>query len=184
MQDHQRSKNQRWHLAHRNRLDNAKINVMDNKAEIFKTLVVSATDIDTVKNLLSNGWQKEKAFVFTKDRNNFKITVDGTTHPIWSVKILPKTDRFDINDWKLQKDMKSLYRLGSTRNKKLYINDQNRQELQFLVDTLDDRGFDLIFDDDYVVLRRNGRVKIFKVAASMTLAEQHDGWYIGQKRIL
>lgn len=157
---------------------------MDNKAGISKTFVVSTTDMETVKNLLSNGWQKEKAFLFAKDRNHYKISVNGTSHPIWSVDILPKNEHFDLNDWKLQKDLKSLYKLGTTRNKKLYINDNNREELQFLVDTLDERGFDLIFDEDYVVLRRNGKVKIFKIAASMTLAEQHDGWYIGQKRIL
>lgn len=157
---------------------------MDNKADFSKTFVVSATDVETVKNLLSSGWQKEKAFIFYKDRNHFKITVEGISHPMWTVKVEPKTNQFDVNDWKFRKDMKSLYTLGTTKNKKLYINDQNRQELQFLVDILDDRDFDLIFDDNYIILRRNGRVKIFKIAASMTLAEEHDGWYIGEKRVL
>lgn len=183
MQKFKYNQGQRRNIETGNSLKPIKINLMDTK-EITKAFVVFTTDMETVKNLLSAGWQKQKAFKFVKERNNFDIQVDGTNHPIWKVNVFPKNEKFDKNDWKLEKDIKSLLNLGKIRGRKLYINESNRGELQFLVDVLYDRDLDLIFDDDYLVLRRGKGIKIFKVAASMTLAEKHDGWYIGQKKVL
>lgn len=183
MQDFERGQGQGWDVKVGNDLKNSKITSMDTKSST-KTFVVSTTDMETVKNLLSSGWQKQKSFQFIKERNNFDIEIDGTSHPIWKVNIKPKNEQFDFNDWKLLKDLRMLSKLGTTSGKKLYINEKNREELQFLVEALEIQGFDLIFDEDYLVLKRNDKVKIFKIAASMTLAEQHDGWYIGQKKVL
>ncbi len=84
-------------------------------------------------------------------------------------------------------DIRKLKYLGKNLNqrKKLYFNDNNRAEIRTLIKTMRNNKFNLIFDNNYIVFRtKEDKVKVFKIAASMDLVEQHDGWYVGQKKIL
>jgi hypothetical protein len=152
-----------------------------------KTLIVnSSNQVDVVRRLLADGWRKKEALVFFRDRNNYRIEINGKGHPMWNVTVVPKTSEFDEFDWKLRQDMKKLNNIGSKNNRrKLYVNDQNRNELKGLISTMKQNNYSLIFNNEFIVFRtKANEVKVFKVAAAMDLAERPDGWYAGQKKIL
>lgn len=165
----------------------SKITKMENTASLTKTYVTNSNVLDTVGQLLSEGWRKQRAYVFYKERNNYTIIFNGVNSPMWELSVIPKSAEFDLQDWKLLQDMKRLDRLGENKKyaKKLYINDGNRLEVNTLINMMDKNQFNLVFDDDYVIFRtQQDKVKVFKVAAAMELSKQPDGWYAGQKKIL
>ncbi len=160
---------------------------MEKEVILTKTYIINDNLMDTVKQLLSEGWRKRKAQVFYKERNHFIIEFNGQSNPIWILSVTPKTNEFDLQDWKLLQDIRKLKYLGKNLNqrKKLYFNDNNRAEIRTLIKTMRNNKFNLIFDNNYIVFRtKEDKVKVFKIAASMDLVEQHDGWYVGQKKIL
>jgi len=142
--------------------------------------------MDTVRQLLSDGWRKRKAQIFFKERNNYTLEMNGENNPLWQLTIEPKTNEFDVNDWKLLQDLRRVNNLGNNKYfKKLYVNEKNKTEILTLINTMKHNNFNLIFNNDYIVFRtKRNKIKIFKVAAAMDLIEQPDGWYVGQKRIL
>lgn len=151
-----------------------------------KTFIMNSSLMDLVRQLLSDGWRKTKANNFYKERNTYILEINGDDSPIWYLTIKPKTNEFDMNDWKLRQDLKRLNNIGKNKYfKKLYVNDDNKKRILNLITAMKSNSFNLIFDNDYIVFRtRQNKVKIFKIAAAMDLSEQPDGWYAGQKRIL
>jgi len=161
--------------------------MMENTITHSKTFIVDGNSLmDTVRQLLSDGWRKRKAQIFFKERNNYTLEMNGENNPLWQLTIEPKTNEFDVNDWKLLQDLRRVNNLGNNKYfKKLYVNEKNKTEILTLINTMKHNNFNLIFNNDYIVFRtKRNKIKIFKVAAAMDLIEQPDGWYVGQKRIL
>lgn len=157
------------------------------EATLVKTLIFNGNMMEIVRNLLASGWRKRRKSVFYKERNNYTIEIDGSNSPMWSVAIEQKNEEFDEEDWKLRQDLKSLSYLGQKKNhfKKLYVNDANKSEIKNLIEAMRQSEYNLIFNNDYVLFRmKQDKVRIMKLAASMDLVEQPDGWYVGQKKIL
>lgn len=140
---------------------------------------------DITKALLGSGWFKTKGELdgFFKKRKNYIIEITGTGHPLWNVAINPLNEQFDEQDWKLLKDLKDLKNLGMVKNRKLYVDSKNRNEITHMLKEMFNTGSDLIFSENYIILRRERRVKIFKSAASLDLTAKQDGLYSGSKRI-
>lgn len=161
-----------------------KINQMNNKT-IESTFVASRQKLEVVKDLLSDSWVKKNESEFYKTRNNYTIKLDGNTHPLWIVKVHPKNSFFDENDWKLRQDYKSIKNLGKKLNKNLYINENNIEEIQALVETMLMNGFRLVYSNDYILIREsNETLSIFKIAAKARMKGGEDGWYVGKKKVL
>lgn len=161
-----------------------KINQMNYKT-IESTFVSSKNKIDVVRDLLSDSWVKKNKSEFYKTRNNYTIELNGKNHPLWIVKVYPKNDLFDENDWKLRQDYKSIKNLGKKLNKNLYINENNVEEIQILIETMLMNGFRLIYSDNYVLVRENSdTLSIFKIAAKARMKGKEDGWYVGKKKVL
>jgi hypothetical protein len=157
------------------------------KDTISHSLIVNEQMVDVVRSLLSSGWRKSKAKLFYKERNNYKIEIDGTNSPIWNVYITPKNEAFDEKDWKLLQDFRKLKHIGSekAKTKRLYVNENNKEEISALVDTIKNNNYNVVFNKDYIVFKTDiDQVKVFKVAASIFMTEGEDGWYIGEKRVL
>lgn len=153
--------------------------------QLKKIFVVNGELLDAVRHLLSSGWQKKEDNVFYRNRNTYTIELDGKTHPMWTITVIGKNPEFDEHDWKLRQDLNRLRNLGRVSNKKLYLNDTNREEVSRMIMALKKNSFNLIYDNDYLIMRnRPGGIKIFKLAATLELVEQPDGWYVGEKRIL
>jgi hypothetical protein len=160
-------------------------NMSIEKTPISKTCVINDPLINTVQNLLAAGWRKKEDRLFYKGRNTYIIELNGNYHPMWGIEITPINDGFDPNDWKLRKDLNSLKNLGHVTDRRLYLNDGNKEEIAHMISALQQNKFNLIYDNSYVVFRAApNRVRIFKIAATMDLVEQPDGWYVGEKKIL
>lgn len=151
---------------------------------IYKNFIEPNTDIDIVKNILNDGWKKEQSFVFFKDRNTYKIKINGKNRPLWTIEIKPKNESFDEKDWKLKKDLRSLKQLNIKNTKHLYINDKNKQQIATLVEAMFVNEYQLVFDEDYILFRDGDKIKVFKIAAAMSMVNQKDGLYIGNKKII
>lgn len=151
---------------------------------INKTFITGTDDVSVVKSLLSRGWIKKRAFVFKKVRNSYDIEVDGSMHPLWNIKIFPKSENFDINDWKLRKDLRELRNLDKSLKRNLYIDDKNKDEVSGLLQKMNSSGFNLIYNNNFLILRQNNAFQIFKISSTMKLMRQKDGWYIGQKKVI
>jgi hypothetical protein len=157
----------------------------DTTQQFNKTYIINGQLVDAIRHLLATGWRKKEDGVFYKTRNTYNIELTGTTHPMWNVKVTPKNQEFDMNDWKLRQDMSHLRNLGNASSKKLYLSDENREELLRMMSALRQNQFNLIYDNTYMILRAApNKIKVFKIAASMELVEQKDGWYVGEKKIL
>lgn len=157
------------------------------EATHIKTFIFKGNLIEIVRNLLSTGWRKRKKNIFFKERNNYTLEIDGTNSPMWNVGVEPRNEEFDEEDWKFRQDLRSLEHLGQKKNyfKKLYVNDDNKREIKNLICAMKKSGYNLIFNNDYILVRtKQDRIKIMKLAATMDLIEQPDGWYAGQKKIL
>jgi hypothetical protein len=154
------------------------------QTNIYKNFIEPTSEIDIVKKLLDSGWKKEASFLFYKERNTYVIKINGKNRPIWQIEINPKNDGFDENDWKLNKDIKELKRLNLKKTKHLYINDRNKRQIANLVEAMFINEYQLVFDEDYILFRDNNDIKVFKIAAAMSMVNQKDGLYIGDKRII
>jgi hypothetical protein len=153
--------------------------------QLNKTFLSNNQLLDVVKQLLSDGWRKKKDGIFYRVRNTYTIEVNGINHPIWDILIIGKLPEFDENDWKLKQDVNKLKNLGQASRRKLYINQSNAEEVGHMVAALKRNRFNLVYDNDYLVLRTSANeIKVFKLAAIMDLIEQKDGWYVGDKRVL
>jgi len=141
---------------------------------------------DIIRALLEDGWFKLKGGTdnFFKKRKNFIIEISGLNHPLWNVIIKPLNEQFDEQDWKLLKDLESLNNLGQIKNRKLYIDAKNKNEITHMLREMFRSGSNLIFSENYIILRQGKKVKIFKSAASLDLVAKQDGLYSGTKRIL
>lgn len=152
---------------------------------LHKILISNLPIMDAVRYLLSNGWKKKEDGVFYRKRNTYTIELNSSSHPMWNINVIANGPEFDENDWKLRQDFRSLKNLGKRYSKKLYINEDNKEELSRMLDALKRNHFNLIYDNDYLVIRNkpNG-IRIFKLAACLELAEQRDGWYVGERKVL
>lgn len=158
--------------------------MMNTNKILNKSCIISGELYDVVKNLLINGWIKKKDGVFYKERNTYTIEVDGLYHPLWSVSVTPKSESFSDIDWKLTQDLNRLKNLGRPANRKLYLGEENKADLTRMMDALKRNKFNIIYDNNYIILRSGPtKVKIFKIAATMDLVENRDGWYVGEKKI-
>ena len=152
---------------------------------LHKILVSNLQLMDAVRYLLTSGWKKKEDGIFYRKRNTYTIELNSSAHPMWDINVISNGPEFDESDWKLRQDFRSLKNLGKSYGKKLYVSDSNREELERMVDALRKNHFNLIYDNDYLVIRNkpNG-IKIFKLAATLELVEQKDGWYVGERKIL
>lgn len=155
---------------------------MENTKNI--TFVSSEPKISVIKNLSKDSWNKKNDSEFYKVRNTYTIELAEISHPIWEIRVEPKSKSFTEEDWKLRQDFKSIKNLGKRLNKKLYVNENNREEIIQLINVLIANNFALVYNDNYVILLNGDTLNIFKIAAYMKLKSQDDGWYIGQKKIL
>jgi hypothetical protein len=156
-------------------------------SQLSKTFVVNGELIDTAKSLLGSGWLKKSETIFVRERNTYTIELDSSHHPMWNVIVTVKNPQeFDENDWKLRQDLGKLRGLGSKQvEKKLYLGDTNKDEIGRMVQALKKNQFNLIYDNNYLIIRsRPNAIKVFKLAAALELVEQPDGWYVGQRKIL
>lgn len=184
MPDDKRGKEQSGLLNLRNNIDRAKIIEMEEKA-ISKTFISNKNMLSTVEQILSQGWRKEKGLNFYKERNTYKIKLDGVSHPIWSIVIEPKSDIFHIRDWKLKKDLRGLRHQIKPIERKLYLNDKDKEVLHAMLQVMLQKNMALIYNEYFMIFRSpSDEYKIFKIAATMNLVKQKDGWYIGQKRMI
>jgi hypothetical protein len=162
---------------------NRKINKMEEETFV-QHFVIEKSNVETIRLLLKDGWIKKETNVFIRERENYKLIFEGKTHPIWKLKIKPKNEKFSNQDWKLKKDLNSITNLGQKKSNKLFLNDKNREEVAALIESMIENGFQLVYNNNYIIFRDKNRLNIFKIAAKLTLQAQPDGWYIGQKRIL
>lgn len=178
-------KGQTGQLNTRNRVEATKIIPMEQEnAVLQRTFVSPGSEMEVVRHLLSDSWIKKSALVFQKPRNNYTIEVNGKDHPMWTIKVTPKSDMFSNHDWKLRQDFKRLKNLGKPIDRRLYMNENNKQEIRSLLQAMMENGFQLIYNNNYVIFRDRQQINIFKIAAKMNLVPQPDGWYAGQKKIL
>ena len=156
------------------------------RSTVRKSVLAQGQKGNVIKVLLESGWFKVKGDHdnFFKKRKNYIIEISGDSHPLWMVIIKPLNDQFDEQDWKLLKDLESLKNLGKIRNRRLYVDAKNRNEISHMLREMFKSGSNLIFSENYIILRQGRRVKIFKTAASLDLVAKQDGLYSGSKRIL
>jgi len=184
LSNHKCNKKQTGFLKLRNSIDTAKIIKMEPK-EIHQTFIANEDTLHVAERLLSQGWRKGKGLFFYKERNSYKIELDGLNHPLWDIKVKPKNEGFHIKDWKLKKDLRDLKYRTKPLERRLYVNERDRQQLASMMTVMKQRNLALIYNENFIVFRSAmDGYRIFKIAAAMSLVEQKDGWYIGQKRVI
>lgn len=152
---------------------------------IHQTFVANENTLHVAERILSQGWRKEKGLNFYKERNTYRVEIDGSNHPLWNIRVKPKNENFHIRDWKLKKDLRDLKYKTRPLEKRLYVNEMDKQQLAAMMTIMKQKNLALIYNENFIVFRSeiNG-YRIFKIAAAMSLVEQKDGWYIGQKRVI
>jgi len=157
---------------------------MNNTFTYTKTWVVNDNFDFIVERLLDTFWTKEKDAIFYKERNNYKIKVNGAEHPFWKINIIPTSEAFDALDWKIKQDLRKLKNLRYVNNKQLFINKQNKNNIDYLL-TYIEGGGKIAHDDNFLLfLDQDNNLRVFKIAAWTKLQAQDDGWYLGKNRLL
>jgi hypothetical protein len=156
---------------------------MENKNIV--QLFITRDDILTIaKNLLTENWIKQNDLLFIKERRNYTIKLSYKSLPLVEVEAVPKNNSFDANDWKFRKDLKEIKNLGNNKNYKVYFNEENSNEVKFLLYTLFDQNYNVVYSKNFIIVRTDkDKVNVFKVSAQTDLKIKQDGWYKGNKKI-
>jgi hypothetical protein len=154
------------------------------KKSIVQMYVTSDDILTLSKNLLSSNWMKKDDKTFLKERQNYTIKISYAHFPLIEVIADPKNEMFDINDWKFRKDLKELKHLGKRPNYRIYFNDKNSDEIKYLLYTMYENNYNIVFSKNFLVLKQEKyKVNVFKISATSNLKLKKDGWYSGDRKI-